>query len=59
MNRSKKLAITLAVLAVLGGSSYIQPEQALAAEYVINGNKEFQALEHDDAWVKHITNSLY
>ena len=59
MNRSKKLSITLAVLAALGGSAYIHPEQGFAAEYVINGNKEFQALEHDDAWVKHITNSLY
>ena len=39
MNRSKKLAITLAVLAVLGGSVYVQPEQALAAEYVITGDE--------------------
>ena len=31
MNRSKKLAITLAVLAALGGSVYVQPEQAFGA----------------------------
>ncbi len=45
MNRSKKLAITLAVLAVLGGSVYVQPEQALAAEYVIDGDAAFEALK--------------
>lgn len=50
MNRSKKLAITLAVLAVLGGSSYIQPEQALAANVVIDGDMEFEALKSNDDW---------
>ena len=50
MNRSKKLAITLAVLAALGGSSYIQPEQAFAAEYVIDGDMEFEALKSNDDW---------
>ena len=39
MNRSKKLAITLAVLAALGGSVYVQPEQGFAAEYVITGDE--------------------
>ena len=50
MNRSKKLAITLAVLAVLGGSVYIQPEQGFAAEYVIDGDTEFNNLENDNEW---------
>ena len=50
MNRSKKLAITLAVLAVLGGNVYIQPEQALAAEYVIDGDTEFNNLKNDNEW---------
>ena len=50
MNRSKKLAITLAVLAVLGGSVYVQPEQALAAEYVIDGDTEFNNLKNDNEW---------
>ena len=45
MNRSKKLAITLAVLAVLGGSVYVQPEQGFAAEYVIDGDAAFEALK--------------
>ncbi len=45
MNRSKKLAITLAVLAALGGSVYGQPEQAFAAEYVIDGYAAFEALK--------------
>ena len=44
MNRNKKLAITLAVLAVLGGSVYVQPEQGFAANVVIDGNDEFQAI---------------
>ena len=48
MNRSKKLAITLAVLAALGGSAYIQPEQGFAAEYVIDGNTAFNNL--GDEW---------
>ena len=47
MNRSKKLAITLAVLAVLGGSVYIQPEQGFAAEYVIDGDAAFEALKNN------------
>ena len=60
MNRSKKLAITLAVLAALGGSVYVQPEQAFAAEYVIDGDDEFEALEYNDEWTKHDpTNSLF
>ena len=50
MNRSKKIAITLAVLAALGGSSYIQPEQAFAAEYVIDGQDEFDALAEKIEW---------
>ena len=50
MNRSKKLAITLAVLAVLGGNVYIQPEQALAAEYVIDGDTAFNNLKNDNEW---------
>ena len=50
MNRSKKLAITLAVFAVLGGSSYIQPEQALAANVVIDGDMEFETLKSNDDW---------
>ena len=48
MNRSKKLAITLAVLAALGGCVYVQPEQAFAAEYVIDGNTAFNNL--GDEW---------
>ena len=48
MNRSKKLAITLAVLAALGGSVYVQPEQGFAAEYVIDGNTAFNNL--GDEW---------
>ena len=48
MNRDKKLAITLAVLAVLGGSVYVQPEQGFAAEYVIDGNTAFNNL--GDEW---------
>ena len=48
MNRSKKLAITLAVLAALGGSVYVQPEQGFAAEYVIDGNTAFKNL--GDEW---------
>ena len=48
MNRNKKLAITLAVLAVLGGSVYVQPEQGFAAEYVIDGDEAFQALTNND-----------
>ena len=60
MNRSKKLAITLAVLAVLGGSVYVQPEQGFAAEYVIDGDDEFKALEYNDEWTKHYpTKSLF
>ena len=47
MNRSKKLAITLAVLAALGGSVYVQPEQGFAAEYVIDGDIEFEALKNN------------
>ena len=47
MNRSKKLAITLAVLATLGGCVYVQPEQAFAAEYVIDGDDEFKALKNN------------
>ena len=39
MNRSKKLAITLAVLAAFGGNFYVQPEQGFAAEYVITGDE--------------------
>ena len=39
MNRDKKLAITLAVLAALGGNAYVQPEQGFAAEYVIAGDE--------------------
>ena len=60
MNRSKKLAITLAVLAALGGCVYIQPEQVLAANVVIDGDDEFEALEYNDEWTKHDpTNSLF
>lgn len=50
MNRSKKLAITLAVLAVLEGSVYVQPEQGFAAEYVIDGDTEFNNLKNDNEW---------
>ena len=60
MNRSKKLAITLAVFAALGGNVYVQPEQALAANVVIDGDDEFEALEYNDEWTKHYpTNSLF
>ncbi len=48
MNRSKKLAITLAVLAVLGGNVYVQPEQGFAAEYVIDGDAAFEALKDNN-----------
>ena len=52
MNRSKKLAITLAVLAVLGGSVYIQPEQGFAAEYVIDSQYKFDYINNgnDNNW---------
>ena len=50
MNRSKKLAITLAVLAALGGSVYVQPEQGFAAEWVIDGDTAFEALDGNPDW---------
>ena len=56
MNRDKKLAITLAVLAALGGSVYVQPEQGFAAEYVIDGDTEFNNLENDDEWNWYVSN---
>ena len=58
MNRSKKLAITLAVLAALGGSVYVQPEQGFAAEYVIDGDTEFNNLENDNEWNWYVSNDL-
>ena len=58
MNRSKKLAITLAVLAALGGCVYVQPEQAFAAEYVIDGDAEFNNLENDNEWNWYVSNDL-
>ena len=48
MNRNKKLAITLAVLAAFGGNFYVQPEHGFAAEYVIDGDEAFQALTNND-----------
>ena len=56
MNRSKKLAITLAVLAALGGSVYVQPEQGFAAEYVIDGDTEFNNLKNDNEWNWYVSN---
>ena len=56
MNRSKKLAITLAVLVALGGSVYVQPEQGFAAEYVIDGDTEFYNLENDNEWNWYVSN---